>query len=449
MSNWNTADKVLLCTAFAFLAAVGFRMIFPDNIFVEGFLFVAEAAMVGGIADWFAVTALFRKPLGFPYHTAILPSRREEFIEASVTMVQQEFFSRRAIFKKLSNLQLMPQLIEQLERIETRKFVLTLIIEQIKTFVANLNKERIARQIANEIRRALRNVEPQLLVLELGRWLKQSGKDRELFVHLVKRVREKAQTLETRQLIRETLEQYANEKTKSSGSGSMLLSGLAQMLDIVNFVEAAGLTQVQLIKFIDELSTDSPLQRSVLNECRSTVGKITDSNDFKAFIDNLQLDTINALPIEAVIVKMISGIERQLNSMRVDKLVNAVCADLDRLPVVATDKPAIVKERTIGSLLAEVLCDEYTHALNILKNEGAVRSTVEKFIYDLIARTALHAQPLVGTIAQNVLQSLTDEQLNKLVYDKAEPDFIWIRLNGSIVGSIVGLAIFVVLQLVG
>ena len=146
---------------------------------------------------------------------------------------------------------------------------------------------------------------------------------------------------------------------------------------------------------------------------------------------------------------MIGGIERQLNAMRVDKLVNAVCADADRLPL-DPSKPAIInKERTLGIAVAEVLYDEYTHALNILKTEGKVRSSVEKFIYDLIARTALHAQPLVGTIAQNVLQNLTDEQLNKLVYDKAEPDFIWIRLNGSIVGSIVGLAIFIVLQLVG
>ena len=291
MSKWNTADKVLLCTAFAFLAAVGCRMIFPDNILVEGFMFVAEAAMVGGIADWFAVTALFRKPLGFPYHTAILPNRREEFIEASVTMVQKEFFSRRAIFKKLSNLQLMPQLIEQLERIETRKLVLALLIEQIKAFVAGLNKVHVSRRIAEELRRALKDVQPQLLVIELGRWLRQSGKDRELFIHIVKLVRTKAETFEVRQLIQKTLEQYAQEKTNSSGTGSMLLSGLAQMLDIVNFVEAAEITQTQLLKFLDELASDSPLQRNVIDQCRSTADKLTSSTDFKNFIDSLQNDS--------------------------------------------------------------------------------------------------------------------------------------------------------------
>ena len=94
MNRWNNADTTLLCAALCFLVAVGFKIIYPESILAEGFLFVTEAAMVGGIADWFAVTALFKKPLGFPFHTAILPKRREEFVSASTKMVQNEFFSR-------------------------------------------------------------------------------------------------------------------------------------------------------------------------------------------------------------------------------------------------------------------------------------------------------------------------------------------------------------------
>src|SRR4051812_24890957 len=51
-----------------------------------------EAALVGGLADWFAVTALFRHPLGIPIpHTAIIPHRREKIIESIVSMVQNEW----------------------------------------------------------------------------------------------------------------------------------------------------------------------------------------------------------------------------------------------------------------------------------------------------------------------------------------------------------------------
>ena len=75
---------------------------------------------MGGLADWFAVTALFEKPLGFPYHTAILPRRRDAFIKASVTLVQKEFFSKRKIFHHLEKLHLMPMLLNWLDQPETK-----------------------------------------------------------------------------------------------------------------------------------------------------------------------------------------------------------------------------------------------------------------------------------------------------------------------------------------
>ena len=65
----------------------------------------------------------------------------------------------------------------------------------------------------------------------------------------------------------------------------------------------------------------------------------------------------------------------------------------------------------------------------------------------MVARTALAAQGMVGVIVRNVLGRLTDEQLNHLVYDKVEPDLLWIRMNGSIVGSGIGLCLFLVLQI--
>ncbi|MBQ7631123.1 MAG: DUF445 family protein, partial [Selenomonadaceae bacterium] len=91
--------------------------------------------------------------------------------------------------------------------------------------------------------------------------------------------------------------------------------------------------------------------------------------------------------------------------------------------------------------------DEYLRLIEIFKGDNAVKNAVERFMHELTARTALYAQPLVGTIAKNALEKLTVEQLNNLVYDKAEKDFVWIRMNGSIVGSAVGLIIFILLQL--
>jgi uncharacterized membrane-anchored protein YjiN (DUF445 family) len=61
--------------------------------------------VVGGLADWFAVTALFRHPLGLPIpHTAIIPTRRAKIIESIVNMVEEEWLSPEVIGQRLARL---------------------------------------------------------------------------------------------------------------------------------------------------------------------------------------------------------------------------------------------------------------------------------------------------------------------------------------------------------
>src|SRR4051795_6295459 len=62
----------------------------------------AEASMVGGIADWFAVTALFRHPLGVPIpHTAIIPERKDQFGETLGDFIQDSFLTPETIVARV------------------------------------------------------------------------------------------------------------------------------------------------------------------------------------------------------------------------------------------------------------------------------------------------------------------------------------------------------------
>lgn len=66
----------------------------------------AEAAMVGAIADWFAVTALFKRPLGLPIpHTAIIPERKDEFARSLADFMQFNFLTPEAIGERLQQIQ--------------------------------------------------------------------------------------------------------------------------------------------------------------------------------------------------------------------------------------------------------------------------------------------------------------------------------------------------------
>ena len=95
--NFNMADKALAVTAFLFVGFLVLKVNYPQNLYIKGLLFCTEAALVGGVADWFAVTALFKKPLGFPYHTEIIPQKRSQVIDGCIKLVQTEFFTKKQV----------------------------------------------------------------------------------------------------------------------------------------------------------------------------------------------------------------------------------------------------------------------------------------------------------------------------------------------------------------
>ena len=436
MNRWNNADTTLLCAALCFLIAVGFRITYPESTLAEGFLFVTEAAMVGGIADWFAVTALFKKPFGFPFHTAILPRRRAEFVSASTQMVQKEFFSRRTIFKKMGSLQLLPLLTNYLEKSETRKVVLAEIFDIIKSKFSAVDKESLAKTLSNKLRREFSDVPAEKLVDALFNWVRDNEKDKEFFIGLIKNFRTQAATYETQKKLQYILEDYAETQMQSAGAFSVLMAGLAKMLNFVNFEEAAEIMQVQLLKLLDELLTDSPLQRRTLNECRVKFSELAESPEIIDLAGHLQVELAAEMPLEIAIENALKNLESQILSVTIE----------DAPPV--DDMALVPAQKNLGLLIVQILNDEYLRLIHILKGDNAVKDAVEKVMHELTARAALYAQPLVGTVAQTALSKLTEEQLNNLVYDKAEQDFVWIRMNGSIVGSFIGIVIFILLQLI-
>src|SRR5438128_6470508 len=93
------ATGLLVAVALLFLGAVLLERRYPWVGFVRAF---AEAAMVGALADWFAVTALFRHPLGLPIpHTAIIPHRKEALGRSLGDFVGENFLSTDVIRARL------------------------------------------------------------------------------------------------------------------------------------------------------------------------------------------------------------------------------------------------------------------------------------------------------------------------------------------------------------
>ncbi|HEX4932410.1 MAG TPA: DUF445 family protein, partial [Gemmatimonadaceae bacterium] len=100
MKAWALA--LLVVATITFIVARYFEAQYPWLGIVRA---TAEASMIGGLADWFAVTALFRHPLGIPIpHTAIIPARKDKVGQTLGAFVQKNFLNRDVIVAKLHSL---------------------------------------------------------------------------------------------------------------------------------------------------------------------------------------------------------------------------------------------------------------------------------------------------------------------------------------------------------
>jgi uncharacterized membrane-anchored protein YjiN (DUF445 family) len=108
------ATGLLVAMAALFVAASVAEARWPNLGFVRAF---AEAATVGACADWFAVTALFRRPLGLPIpHTAIIPRNKDRIGEALGAFIAGEFLTPRVLDQRLRELDLARRLADWLRR---------------------------------------------------------------------------------------------------------------------------------------------------------------------------------------------------------------------------------------------------------------------------------------------------------------------------------------------
>src|SRR5437868_100801 len=104
------ATALLIAATIIFIVARAFESRLPWIGIIRA---TAEAAMVGGLADWFAVTALFRHPMGIPIpHTAIVPARKDRVGRTLGAFVQKNFLTRDVIEHRLRAAQVGKRLAE-------------------------------------------------------------------------------------------------------------------------------------------------------------------------------------------------------------------------------------------------------------------------------------------------------------------------------------------------
>jgi uncharacterized membrane-anchored protein YjiN (DUF445 family) len=146
----------------------------------------AEASMVGGVADWFAVTALFRRPLGLPIpHTALIVERKDQFAVTLGQFVQENFLNADVLAERIRSAGLVSRVAAWLaDRANAARFA-GHAADLVVTAAEALRDEDVQRVLTDELTRVVDSVEVAPLAGRALRVVIAGGHHAELFNVLV------------------------------------------------------------------------------------------------------------------------------------------------------------------------------------------------------------------------------------------------------------------------
>lgn len=173
-----TATGILFAMGVLFFTTHGLVPAHPAWGYVNAF---AEAAMVGGLADWFAVTALFRHPLGLPIpHTAIIPSNKDRIADTMAQFLQENFLTPAVVARRMSGMNVARALGDFLamspddKGADTRSRITGGAAELLAEVLESLDPDRLGNQVRAGLGRQLGKIDVSPLA---GRMLENTMAD--------------------------------------------------------------------------------------------------------------------------------------------------------------------------------------------------------------------------------------------------------------------------------
>jgi uncharacterized membrane-anchored protein YjiN (DUF445 family) len=147
----------------------------------------AEAGMVGALADWFAVVALFRHPLGLPIpHTAIIPNRKNDLGASMSRFVAEHFLEPDVVRRKLQDTNLANFVVGWLKSEKGRRSVEDLSVAVLRWALGALHEKRVRRFLSRLSRRQLANVSLAPLLGNTLSWLVRGQRHQQILTQVLR-----------------------------------------------------------------------------------------------------------------------------------------------------------------------------------------------------------------------------------------------------------------------
>ena len=388
--------------ATAMLTGMGAAFVATRMVPEPGFLTLliqagAEAGMVGGVADWFAVTALFRHPLGVPIpHTAIIPNNKDKIARTLGRFVANNFLTPEVLFRKLRQLQVGRRVANWLAAPATAG----LIAHSITSALPHLIRSLRSRDLHDFLQRAFGEElsEPDVapIIGHAIRLLTASGEADVLFDRAIeiaiRWIKDNRAQLD--RLISEHSRWWI-PKAIDRRIASAIMDGVTEVLTGLLDPESEARTKFRadLVGIVTDLIT-SPEQRQHFN---NAARRLFAHPDTRAWLTSIWKE-----------------------------LCNAAVDDLAR----PESRLSIALERPISLVAQTLATDEIT--------QQRIDDAVERVAHSLISwRTE------IGAFIAEVVRSWDTRTLVDRLELVVGSDLQYIRMNGTIVGACVGCLIFI------
>jgi uncharacterized membrane-anchored protein YjiN (DUF445 family) len=363
----------------------------------------AEASMVGGLADWFAVTALFRHPLRLPIpHTAIIPAKKDQIGEGLAGFVQQYFLTTEIVTERVAAAQVPRRVGEWLAEPAHAHRLAEELSSAVGGLAGVLRDEELRAAVAAWADRRLRHVDIAPLLARLLDAVCDAGQHQAALTTFLRGARKFLDT--NRAAFRDWVGQESPEWVP---------------VWVDDRVFTKGFTLVQ--EFIAEVIDDDQhaLRRGFETQLRELANR-------------LRTDPEQIAKVEA-------ARDQLLEHPRIREYLANLWDAVKELLLREAEDPASDLRRSAESLSIRLG--------QVLRDDAEVAARVEAGLLRLTGHVVSHYADDLTDVITTTVQRWDAEETSRRLELQVGRDLQFIRINGTVVGSLAGLAIYAITQL--
>ena len=390
------ATGMLIVMAAAFLLARAFDDVHPAWGFVQAF---AEAAMVGGLADWFAVTALFRHPLGLPIpHTAIIPRNKDRIGDQLATFLRDYFLIPVVVARRMRRMDVASAAGRWLASPSAGSRRVTRGASRLAVEVLQaLDQERLGGMVRGAMVQQVRRIELSPL---LGRALEAAMAESRHQPILDGIVRWAGRVLEAnQQVVRNMVHERAGTILRWTGLDETIANKIIDGLD----------------KMLADMAEqpDHPLRAKAEEGLATLARDLQHKPEMQERVEALKL----ALLENPAMQSWINGLWEQARHAMLR----------------AARDPERLLSGGIGDMLRQLG--------QTLEDDARLRNTLNRYVRRVAVGTAAdYGDVIVGLVSETV-RGWDAQTITQRLEHSVGKDLQFIRINGTLVGGAVGLAI--------